>query len=141
RAARDASGHAFVPRPSPERGVTTALPVGPGYRGVIDVAGLDAAIGVLAADGYRVVGPTVREGAVVYDEISSVADLPAGWTDEQDGGTYRLHRREDGALFGYAVGPPSWNRYLFPPRTLLWRALRNAGGFAVGGGEGDEDPR
>jgi sulfhydrogenase subunit beta (sulfur reductase) len=64
--------------------------VRPGSRGVIDPVGLDALIGQLSGDGYRVVGPTVRDGAVVYDEIASVADLPAGWTDEQDGGTYRL---------------------------------------------------
>ena len=41
----------------------------------------------------------------MYDEIHSVSDLPAGWTDEQEGGTYRLKRRDDTALFGYNVGP------------------------------------
>ena len=87
--------------------------VKPGSRGVIDSVGLDALIAQLSGDGYRVVGPTVRDGAVVYDEVASVADLPAGWTDEQDGGTYRLQRRPDEALFGYAVGPHSWKRYLF----------------------------
>jgi ferredoxin len=64
----------------------------------------------------------VRDGAIVYDEIASSADLPAGWTDEQDGGHYRLRRRGDEALFGYAVGPHSWKRYQLPPDTRLWRA-------------------
>ena len=36
--------------------------------------------------GYRVVGPTVRDGAIVYDELASADDLPVGWTDVQDGG-------------------------------------------------------
>src|SRR5262249_19663783 len=49
-----------------------------------------------------------------YDDIASVADLPRGWTDEQDGGRYRLHRRDDDALFGYAVGPHSWKKFLHP---------------------------
>ena len=40
-------------------------------------------------------------------ELQGSDDLPAGWTDEQDGGTYRLRRRDDDALFGYAVGPHS----------------------------------
>ena len=31
-----------------------------------------------------------RDGAIVYDELRSAADLPVGWTDEQDGGHYRL---------------------------------------------------
>jgi ferredoxin len=78
----------------------------------------------LAAEGYTVVGPTVREGAIVYDELRGVDDLPIGWTDEQDGGRYRLKRRDDEALFGYAVGPHSWKKYLFPPRRRLWRAER-----------------
>ena len=56
-------------------------------------------------DGFDVT--PVEGGAIIYDEISSVADLPAGWTDEQDGGVYRLKKRGDGALFGYAVGPHS----------------------------------
>jgi hypothetical protein len=38
-------------------------------------------------------GPTIREGAIVYDALSRVEDLPIGWTEVQDGGTYRLTRR------------------------------------------------
>lgn len=44
---------------------------------------------VLAGKGYRILGPTVRDGAIVYDELTTSSDLPTGWTDEQDGGTYR----------------------------------------------------
>ncbi|MFQ5444898.1 MAG: 4Fe-4S dicluster domain-containing protein [Nitrospinales bacterium] len=78
--------------------------------------------------GYRVVGPTLGEGAIVYEELSSISDLPAGWTDEQDGATYRLKRRGDEALFGYVVGPHSWKKFLFPPETRLWKARRKDGG-------------
>jgi hypothetical protein len=42
-------------------------------RGVLDPVGLDADRSTLG-DGYRVIGRTVRDGAVVYDEIASVAD-------------------------------------------------------------------
>ena len=79
---------------------------------------LDQLLGAIARRGFRLIGPTVRDGAIVYDDIASSADLPAGWTDEQDGGTYRLRRRDDDALFGYAVGPQSWKRYLFPPTSV-----------------------
>jgi sulfhydrogenase subunit beta (sulfur reductase) len=44
---------------------------------------------------------------IVYDEIRSSDELPIGWTDEQEAGRYRLKRRDDQALFGYAVGPQS----------------------------------
>ena len=73
-------------------------------------------------------GPTVRDGAIIYDDLESAGELPIGWTDRQDGGTYRLEPRGDQARFGYAVGPHSWKRYLFPPRVRLWRATRNGDG-------------
>jgi sulfhydrogenase subunit beta (sulfur reductase) len=81
--------------------------------------------------GYQVVGPTVRDGAIVYDELNSAADLPMGWTDEQNGGTYRLKRRNDQAMFGYAVGPQSWKKYLHPPVVRLWQATREANTFQI----------
>src|SRR5271166_5844096 len=89
---------------------------------------LDELFAALHRRGYTVVGPTVREQAIVYGEIDSCADLPIGWTDEQEGGHYRLRRREDDALFGYNVGPHSWKRYQLPPQTRLWRARREADG-------------
>ncbi|HLX62969.1 MAG TPA: 4Fe-4S dicluster domain-containing protein [Planctomycetota bacterium] len=92
---------------------------------------LQRLIDALAARGYCVFGPTVRDGAIVYDELSSMRDLPEGWTDEQDAGKYRLKRRADRALFGYAVGPHSWKKYLFPPEQRLWSAARTASGFEI----------
>jgi ferredoxin len=98
---------------------------------VIDPPPLQELIGVLQHSGYRVVGPTVRDGAIVYEELRGAADLPIGWTDEQDGGTYRLKRRDDGAHFGYAVGPHAWKQFLHPPALRLWRARRRERGFEV----------
>jgi len=85
----------------------------------------------LRQKGYQIVGPTVREGAIVYDQISTVEELPVGWTDEQDGGTYRLKKRSDRALFGYVVGPHSWKKFLYPPVLSLWKAKRNGKGFEI----------
>ncbi len=73
---------------------------------------------------YQVIGPTLRDNAIVYDEISSISELPSGYTDEQDGGRYRIKKRDDGALFGYAVGPHSWKKFLHPPVMSLWKADR-----------------
>jgi hypothetical protein len=78
----------------------------------------------LRRQGYTVIGPRIWEGAIVYDEVHQTSDLPIGWTDEQDGGQYRLRRREDQAFFGYAVGPHSWKRFLHPPVLSLGRARR-----------------
>jgi ferredoxin len=92
---------------------------------------LGALVTALRGRGYLVLGPTVRDGAIVYDELERDDDLPTGWTDTQDGGTYRLERRDDEARFGYAVGPHSWKNFLFPPRIRLWQARRENGSIAV----------
>ncbi len=101
---------------------------------------LDALLVALQRRGFTVVGPTVRDQAIVYDELSSSEDLPVGWTDEQDGGTYRLLRREDDALFGYVVGPRSWKHFLHPPKLTLLRARRNDSELEITE-EPDEPPR
>jgi ferredoxin len=82
----------------------------------------------LSRRGYTVVGPTVRDGAIVYEELEAAAELPAGWTERQEAGTYRLERRSDAARFGFASGPHSWKQFLFPPRVRLWRAQRDGAG-------------
>jgi len=98
---------------------------------VIEPETLEALVVALRNRGYRVLGPTVREGAIVYDDVGSAAELPVGWTDSQDAGSYRLERRDDEARFGYAVGPHSWKQFLLPPRVRLWQAKRRNGGFEV----------
>jgi ferredoxin len=94
-------------------------------RVVIRPDALDVIFAALRERGYRVLGPTVADGAIVYSELDGADELPIGWTDRQDGGTYRLERRDDEARFGYAVGPHSWKQFLFPPRLRLWRARRS----------------
>jgi ferredoxin len=107
---------------------------------VLDLAGLQAVIDVLREQGYTVLGPTVRDGAVVPAPVTSVDELPRGWGDEQDGAFYRLHRRPDDAVFGFASGAQSWKPVLFPASQLLWRGRRTDDGFTVET-PSDTDPR
>jgi hypothetical protein len=104
---------------------------------VLPVKELGRLITALVHREYEVIGPVMRDGAIVYGRIEGVEDLPAGWTDEQDAGRYRLKRREDGALFGYAVGPQSWKKYLHPSNIRLWSAERENGTFRIL----DQEPR
>lgn len=86
--------------------------------------GLQSLIDALIADDRIVIGPTIEQQAIVYEEVTSVADLPRGWTDVQTPGSYRLEERKDDAYFGYVVGPHSWKQLLFPPLTVVATADR-----------------
>jgi ferredoxin len=98
---------------------------------VIERSQLEALFDALKARGFELAGPTIRDGAIVYDQIHGVDNLPAGWTEVQEAGRYRLRKRSDAALFGYPVGPHSWKKYLFPPATRLWSATRTGSAFEI----------
>ncbi|MEL7539598.1 MAG: 4Fe-4S dicluster domain-containing protein [Pseudomonadota bacterium] len=98
---------------------------------LLDRSDFPAILTALAEDGYEIIAPVRRDGAIIYDTIDSIEDLPAGWSDTQSAGAYRLERRNDKALFGYAVGPHSWKKYLHPPERVLWRASKQNGALAI----------
>jgi sulfhydrogenase subunit beta (sulfur reductase) len=98
---------------------------------IIERANLNRMLECLQQRGYQVIGPIMRDGVIVYEEVSSAADFPEGWTDEQSNGKYRLKRRDDRACFGYVVGPYSWKKYLHPPVLRLWKADLNGKGFQI----------
>ncbi len=111
-----------------------------GSRSILARSDFATFLDALQRGGYQIVGPTVRDGAIVYGPIRSETDLPIGWTDRQEGGTYRLERRPDAALFGYNVGPHSWKKYLFPPRERLFTADRDGSSFRVSAEPIDDRP-
>ncbi|MBM4168775.1 MAG: sulfite reductase subunit A [Ignavibacteria bacterium] len=107
----------------------------------LEIHDLSALFSVLKQDGYQIIGPTVRESAIVCERIQSVDELPAGVTDIQRPASYRLAERHDNALFGHRLGPQSWKRYLYPPRLQLFQAARTEKGITISpptnGGAGD----
>src|SRR2546423_8601573 len=84
------------------------------WDGVMPVllSSLDPLVAALRGDGFRVVGPTVRDGAIVLAELESAQALPSGWGVTLSPGGYRLRERGDRAAFGHAAGPQSWKSYL-----------------------------
>src|SRR5450432_2861294 len=97
---------------------------------LIERAAIPQLFDVLTRDTYRIVGPTIRENVIVYDDLNSVDDLPIGYRDSQEGGTYRLKKTKEPLLFGYVLGPDSWKKYLSPPHIRLWRATREDGNLS-----------
>jgi sulfhydrogenase subunit beta (sulfur reductase) len=94
---------------------------------------------ILGNKGYRLLGPSLNNSAIIYDEISGLADLPVGYTDDQDGGRYRLIKGSGKAYFDYVVGQHSWKKFLFPAELKLFDIERKGSDFEVI--RDDEEPR
>lgn len=101
------------------------IPVGSYVR--IAKPQLQVVIDQLRARGYRTVGPAIAEGAIVWQDMEQVSQLPIGYVDEQDGGHYRLHRTGADAWFDYVVGPQSLKQFLFPAQERLLECEQVAG--------------
>ena len=106
----------------------------------IERGDLDRLFEALRARGFTVVGPVARDGAIVWDEVSSSGDLPAGWTDEQAPGRYRLRRAGGPALFDWTVGPTSPKTWLHPAAVTLLRSRRERGTLQVLDGDAPAPP-
>lgn len=91
---------------------------------IIDHTRIETLLGVLQKKGYTVIGPKLEDGAIIYHTISSSADLPKGWKEEQSAGTYRLVKRNDDAYFGFNTTPHSWKQFLHPPILKLWESKK-----------------
>ena len=97
----------------------TSVELVPGSWCWLEVSDVDRLLTELVNTGHRVVGPQVADGAVVYRDLAGVADLPHGWLDEQDGGSYRLRHDPAAGTFDHVVGPHSLKNFLFPPRETI----------------------
>ena len=104
----------------------------PGSVWLMRAAALDQLLASLRGAGYRVIGPTVRDGAIILDELTAASDLPFGWGVQLEPGGYRLRRRSDSAAFGHSAGPQSWKQFLHPPREKLWSVDLSGGTFEAG---------
>lgn len=91
----------------------------------LEAPGLDKLLALLRGHGFTPIGPTVRDGAVVLDELASATDLPVGMSERQEAGTYRLERKGSAARFAHGPGATSAKRFLLPPQLCLLEARRD----------------
>jgi sulfhydrogenase subunit beta (sulfur reductase) len=98
---------------------------------VVTIEGLDVIVQILRNQGRKVFGPVVRDGVITHDEIDSASELPIGWTEEQDGATYRLAPTGTNEVFAFSSPSTSWKRFVYPERTLLITAKRKDGSIEV----------
>jgi ferredoxin len=92
-------------------------------------AHLQTLLDALHERGYRIVGPVPREGAVVYDELRRVEELPLSLRETQAPGSYRLEQTTSGLAFDVVNGPGSLKPFFFAPREPLLQITRTGDSF------------
>ncbi len=97
-------------------------------RGFLATDDLQALVDTLARHRYRVIGPTVRDQAIQYDDLADVAALPQGWRQQQVPGRYTLLQSDSPRRFAWANGPQALKPLLFTPTETLWTARRETDG-------------
>ena len=94
---------------------------------VLSLDEFDGLLRELVSRGFTLAGPTLRGDAIVFDRIRSIDDLPAGYTDLQKPGSYRVEKTSRAALFDHSVGAHSFKPFVFPPAIRLFTARRSNG--------------
>jgi ferredoxin len=87
---------------------------------------LQLLIDLLQQQGYECLGPQVRDGAIVYDALTAIEQLPQGLRDQQGPGAYRLQQQQTSRYFAWANGPQALKPRLFAPHETLWQVQRDA---------------
>lgn len=85
-------------------------------------------INCLISAHYRCIGPQVRDGAIVYDELTQCGQLPWGLREIQKPGEYQLEKIAEHKAFSWANGPQALKPLLFKPQESLWRVVRDEQG-------------
>ncbi len=82
----------------------------------------------LTQAGYDCVGPQIRQGAIVFDHLHSVTQLPQGFQDEQQPAHYRLQQTDSPYWFDWSNGASAIKPYTFAPQENLWAVQRDQSG-------------
>jgi len=106
-----------MPKKPPETGVTIA----------ITKPELDTIFKTLIALEYTLEGPQVKDFSVILGPIDSLADLPKGYTSQEEPGKFTLSSNGKENYFDVTSGPHSWKKYFFPPKTQLMVFQQEAG--------------
>lgn len=98
-------------------------------RFIIQIEHFSELLEVLKRRGYQILGPRVKQGAMVYDVLQSVNELPLGVTDVQEAGSCRLLHGSHGAFFACRLGMNSWKQFLHPSDVVLCSVVKTNQGL------------
>jgi len=88
-------------------------------------SGLPGMLDILLGDGYQCIGPQLRDGAIVYEELKSVSQLPKGVHQHQAPGEYRLQQTDSDEYFAWANGPQAIKPLVFASEEPLWQCHKD----------------
>lgn len=88
---------------------------------------LNKIISLLKDRGYETIGPKINNSTLACEAIDSTEDLPYGYVSEQEKSTYRLISGVHKRYFDIVPGQQSWKKYLFPPKSELFKSVRSNG--------------
>lgn len=91
----------------------------------LSVADLAKLLTKLIELGFIVIGPKVKDDAIILDQIMGIDELACGYQDRQKAGSYTLEKTAQPTFFGYAVGPHSIKNILHPSQRRIWQAYKN----------------
>ncbi len=77
---------------------------------------------LLTRQGYDILGPQIKEGAILFRPLTSPDQLPKGVEQIQTPGHYRLESTGGLRQFSWANGPQALKPLIFKPRETLWRS-------------------
>jgi ferredoxin len=89
---------------------------------------LQQLIDQLRQSGYECLGPVQCDGAIQFQPVTSLEQFPAGVSNTQEPGRYRLQSSGDGRLFGWNHGPQGIKPLCFAPQEVLWTENRPQSG-------------
>ncbi|MDH5217740.1 MAG: 4Fe-4S dicluster domain-containing protein [Gammaproteobacteria bacterium] len=87
---------------------------------------LQELVDILTEHGYQCIGPSVKDGAIVFEPFSCVDALAKGYVDTQDAGRYSLTVSNLPTIFDWTVGPQGIKPWVFKPRENLWQAQKDS---------------
>jgi ferredoxin len=89
-------------------------------------ATLQQLIDHLRQSGYECLGPVQQDGAIQFQPVTSLEQLPIGVSNTQEPGTYRLHQTGQDKLFAWNHGPQGIKPLCFAPQEVLWGESKSA---------------
>lgn len=82
----------------------------------------------LTAQGFKCIGPQVRDASIVYAALDDIKKLPWGVKDEHQLGECQLIKGDPQFAFAWTNGLSSIKTFLFKPQETVWRVQRDESG-------------